>query len=133
MKFAKRVFIGAGIWGIVVLTPIYGLIDVSGRRYAPPTQHPEFFYGFLAVAMAWQLAFLVIGSDPIRFRPFMILAVIEKLGYVGTLAVMYASARITATDAQAALPDFVLGLLFIVSFVKTRAAESSRSAPAVRA
>jgi len=133
MKFAKRVFIGAGIWGIVVLTPIYGLIDVSGRRYAPPTQHPEFFYGFLAVAMAWQLAFLVIGSDPIRFRPFMILAVIEKLGYVGTLAAMYASARITATDAQAALPDFVLGLLFIVSFVKTRAVESSRAAPAVHA
>ena len=131
MKFAQRVFIGAGIWGIVVLTPIYGLIDVSGRSYAPPTQYPQFFYGFLAVAMAWQLAFLVIGSDPIRFRPFMVLAVIEKLGYVGTLAVMYATGRITATDAQAALPDFVLGVLFIVSFVKTRFVEPSRSGMAV--
>jgi hypothetical protein len=36
MKFAKIVFIGAGIWGIVVLTPLYFLFDVTGRDYAAP-------------------------------------------------------------------------------------------------
>jgi hypothetical protein len=61
VTIAGTVFVGAGIWGIVVLTPFYWLVDLAGRRYAPPTASPQFFYGFFAVALAWQLAFLVIG------------------------------------------------------------------------
>ena len=72
MKFAKIVFIAAGVWGITVLTPLYFLVDVTGRHYAPPTTYPQFFYGFFSVAMAWQIAFLIIGSNPGRFRPLMI-------------------------------------------------------------
>ena len=53
MKFARIVFIAAGVWGIVVLTPLYFLVDVTGRQYAPPTDYPQFFYGFLSVAIAW--------------------------------------------------------------------------------
>jgi hypothetical protein len=34
--------------------------------------------------------------------------------------VLYARARIPWIDAQAAVPDFMLGVLFIVAFVKTR-------------
>ena len=56
MKFAKVVFIGAGIWGIAVLTPLFWLVDVTGRQYPAPTEYPQFFYGFLWVAMAWQEA-----------------------------------------------------------------------------
>ena len=37
--------------------------------------------------------------------------VIEKYGWVATLAVLFWQARITAVDAQAALPDGRLGLL----------------------
>ena len=123
MRFAKVVLTAAGVWGVVVLTPLYFLLDVTGRQYAPPTDYPQFFYGFLAVAMAWQIAFLVIGSQPARFRPLMIPAIIEKLGYVVTLAVLYGRSRISAADAQAAVPDLLLGILFIVAFVKTRAPE----------
>jgi hypothetical protein len=46
------------VWGIVVLTPLFFLVDVTGRRYAPPASYPHFFYGFLSAAMAWQIAFL---------------------------------------------------------------------------
>ena len=120
MRFARVVFIGAGVWGIAVLTPLYWLIDVTGRRYSPPTDYPHFFYGFFSVAMAWQIAFLIIGSNPTRFRPLMIPGMLEKFGYVITLAVLYARARISAIDAQAAVPDLLLGLLFIVAFAKTR-------------
>ena len=52
VTFARIVFVVAGIWGIVVLTPFYWLVDVTGRRYDPPTAYPHFFYGFLAVALA---------------------------------------------------------------------------------
>ena len=33
MRFARIVFVGAGVWGIVVLTPLYLLLDVTGRQY----------------------------------------------------------------------------------------------------
>lgn len=56
MRFARIVFIVAGIWGILVLTPLFFLIDVTGRHYAPPSMYPQFFYGFLSVAIAWQIA-----------------------------------------------------------------------------
>ena len=124
MKFARNVFIGAGIWGIVVLTPLFGLVDITGRQYAAPTDYPHFFYGFLSVAMAWQIAFLVIGSDPVRFRPLMIPSVLEKLGYVALIVILYGQGRIPAVDAQPAIPDAVLGLLFIASFVLTRPANA---------
>lgn len=120
MRFARRVYVGAGIWGLAVLLPLFALVDVTGRRYAPPTDYPHFFYGFVAVAIAWQVAFLVIGSDPARFRALMVPSVIEKMGWVVTLVVLYATGHISAVDAQASVPDFVLGLLFIMAFIKTR-------------
>ena len=119
MRFAKIVFIVAGVWGIAVLTPLYFLHDITGRQYAPPATYPQFFYGFLSVAMAWQIAFLVIGSNPARFRLLMIPSILEKLGYVATLAVLHAQGRISATDATPGIPDFVLGLFFIAAFAKT--------------
>src|SRR5262245_54471669 len=118
MKLARLVFIGAGIWGIAVLTPLYWLVDIAGRPYSVPKDYPHVFYGFITVAMAWQLVFLMIGWSPARFRPLMIPAVIEKLGYVLILAVLYFQSRIGAPDAQAALPDLVLGVLFLVAFAK---------------
>ena len=120
MRFARIVFIVAGVWGIAVLTPRYCLVDITGRQYAPPTAYPQFFHGFLSVAMAWQIAFLMIGSNPVRYRLLMIPSALEKLGYVATLAVLYGQARISAVDARAAVPDLVLAILFLVAFVKTR-------------
>jgi len=121
MRFAKIVFLGAGVWGIAVLTPLYFLLDVTGRRYAPPADYPQFFYGFLSVTLAWQVGFLVIGSSPARFRPLMIPAILEKLGFVATVAVLYGRARVPVMDATAAVPDLLLAVLFIVAFAKTRA------------
>ena len=119
MKFARVVFIGAGIWGVTVLTPLYWLFDITGRRYQAPADYPHFFFGFVSVAMAWQIAFLIIGSNPVRFRALMIPAILEKLGFVSTLAVLYAQSRISAVDAQAAVPDLMLCVLFVVALAKT--------------
>lgn len=125
MRFAKFVFRGAGIWGLAVLLPFYGLVDVTGRRYMPPADYPQFFWGFFSVALAWQIAFLVIGSNPSRFRPLMLPAVVEKMGYVATLVVLYATGRISALDVQPVVPDFVLGCLFVAAWW-TAGRDSSR-------
>src|SRR4029079_1522351 len=118
MKFARVVFIGGGVWGIVILTVVCFLLDsptygVGGR------EHSELAYGFVAVAMAWQVAFLVIGSDVRRFRPMMIPAMLEKFGYVLTVTLLYAFDRIPAADAAPAAPDFILGLLFVAAYLKS--------------
>ena len=127
MRFAKTVFLVAGVWGIVVLTPLYWLVDVSGRRYAAPVDYPQFFYGFLSVAMAWQVAFLVIGSSPSRFRPLMIPGILEKFGHVAGVVALYGQGRIAVADAMAAGPDVLLGALFVAAFVVTpRFSASSR-------
>lgn len=119
MRLARIVFIVAGVWGILVLTPLFFLIDVTGRQYVPPSMYPHFFYGFLSVAMAWQIAFLVIGSNPARFRPFMLPSIAEKFGWVLVLLLLYRDGRISAFDTSAAWPDLVLGVLFVAAFVKT--------------
>lgn len=121
MRFARFVFIAAGIWGIVVLTPLYWLLDLTGRHYPQPTDYPHFFYGFLSVAFAWQIAFLIIGSNPARFRPLMIPSMVEKFGYVVTASVLYERTRISRIDAMTAVPDLLLGILFVIAFAKTRA------------
>ena len=120
MRFAKFVFICAGIWGILVLTPLYFLVDISGKPWPPPLNYPHFFYGFIGVALAWQLAFLIIGRDPVRYRLLMIPAIVEKLGHVTTVATLHARGSISAEDAITAAPDLLLGTLFIAAFVVTR-------------
>ena len=119
MKFARVAFLIAGVWGIVVLTPLYFLVDLTGRQYAVPADYPQFFYGFLSVAMAWQIAFLVIGSSPARFRPLMIPSIVEKFGHVTGVAVLYGQGRLSVADATAAGPDLLLGVLFVLAFAMT--------------
>jgi hypothetical protein len=121
MKFARVVFVGAGVWGIVLLTPMYFLFDAIGRQPSGPVTYPQFYYGFLAVTMAWQFAFLVIGSDPARFRLMMMPSVVEKLAFFLSMSVLFVQGRATVTDMMVVAPDFLLGVLFTIAFVKTSA------------
>lgn len=119
MKFARVVFTVAGVAGLAILLPLYFMFDRLGKMYPPPINHPEMFFGFLAVTIAWQVAFLVSASDPIRYRPLMLPAMIEKFLYVGTLVVLYAQGRMTAGQLAPTGLNFLWGVLFVVSFVKT--------------
>lgn len=119
MRFARFVFVIAGLWGIAVLTPFYWLVDITGRHYHAPTDYSQFFWGFFSITLTWQIAFLLIGSNPARFRPLMPVAVLEKLGFILTVVSLYTRGRITAVDATAAIPDAVLGALFVAAFAAT--------------
>lgn len=119
MKFAKTVFWVAGIWGFLVLTPLYFLSDFIGKQTPPPLTHPEFYYSFIGVALVWQVAFLVIAFDPARFRPFMVVAILEKASYVLTLVVLFVAGHLVQAQAWPAVPDAVLGVLFIAAYQKT--------------
>jgi hypothetical protein len=119
VKFAKIVFWIAGVWGFVVITPLYFMYDLIGQKDPPPITHPGFFYGFVGVALAWQVAFCFIASDPIRYRPLMIPAVLEKATYAIAVVTLVLQSRMHPSDLVFAGTDSLLGILFVVSYFKT--------------
>jgi hypothetical protein len=127
MTFAKRCFLFAGIAGLLVLLPQYFLEEQIGRDYPPPISHPHLFYGFVGVAVAWQVAFLVIATDPVRFRPMMIPAVLEKLSFAIPTAVLFIKGRTPAVVFGAGMFDLFLSVLFVVSYLRTAPARVTPS------
>jgi len=104
------------------MIPQYFLAAQIGRDQSPPITHPEFFYGFIGVAVAWQLAFLVISLDPARYRLLMLPAIVEKATFAIATAVLFATGRLAGVVFGFGMLDAVLGVLFAVSFWKTRGA-----------
>jgi len=119
MKFAQVVFWVAGIWGVLILTPLYFLFDRIGRADPPAITHPGFYYGFAGVALAWQFAFFVIAWDPVRFRPMMIPSVLEKFAWGLTVVVLHVQGRISSGDMGMGVVDLLLGALFLLAFFRT--------------
>ena len=78
MNLARRVFAIAGIYGIIVLIPMFFGPEQFAKSNPPAVTHPELYFGFAGVALAWQVAFLIISRDPIRYRPLMIPSMLEK-------------------------------------------------------
>ena len=125
MKLAKMIFLVAGIYGLVVLLPMYFLEAQTGRDYPPPITHPEYYYGFIGVGVAWQLAFLVISRDPVRYRPLMLPAIVEKASFGIAVAVLFLQHRVSGFILGGAMLDSVLGVLFIVAWVATSGREGA--------
>lgn len=117
--FARRVFTVAAVYGILVLAPQYFMEDKVGRDFPPPITHPEHFYGFIGVALVFQVLFLLVAKDPVRYRPVMLVAVLEKLAFGPASIILYAQGRLAAAVLGAGLIDLLLGTLFAISYWKT--------------
>jgi len=125
MKFAKVVFYIAAIWGVLIITPLFFIFDKIGQQDPPPVTHPVFYYGFAGVTLAWQFVFLVIGSNPVRFRPLMLIGILEKLGYFIPALVLYSQHRVHIGDVYISCGDAVLAILFLMAWFKTPAQAAS--------
>lgn len=119
MKFAKIVFWVAAIWGLLIITPLYFMFNLIGEKDPPPITHPAFFYGFVGVALVWQIAFAFIARDPARFRPLMIPAILEKLVYSIPVIVLVAQKRTNPNDLLFAAIDLTLGIFFVLAYLRT--------------
>ena len=119
MKFARIVFWIAAIWGFLIITPLYFMFNLIGEKDPPPITHPAFFYGFVGVALAWQIAFIFIARDPIRFRPMMIPAILEKLVYSTPVIILVLQKRTNPTDLMFSATDLTLGALFLAAYLRT--------------
>jgi hypothetical protein len=119
MILARRAFLIAGIYGLLVLLPLYFMEGRISRDQPPAINHPEYFYGFVGVAVSWQLAFLVISQDPNRFRPLMVPCVLEKASFGISVIALYVAGRVSGQVLASGLIDLALGILFVVAYLRT--------------
>ena len=107
---------------------MYFLEARISEDHPPAITHPEFFYGFVGVTLAWQIAFLIIGQDPVRHRPLMLAGVVEKVTFFIAAWWLFAKDRIEPMIVGFATFDMVLGILFFMSWLRTRDEETRRFA-----
>ncbi len=119
MRFARWVFAICGIYGIIALAPLYFMETRLGQDYPPPISHPEFYYATIGVALAWQVAFLVISVDPRRFRPIMLTGVLEKLGYGVPAVILYFQGRSPGLTLFTGSSDLLMAVLFLGAYFQT--------------
>jgi hypothetical protein len=128
MKFARIVFGIAAAYGFVTLVPLYFLIEKLGRDVPPAITHPEFYYGFIGVTLLWQVLFVMIAARPLRYRPIMLVAVLEKVVYTVPVVILYASGQVPVQTLWPALIDPIFGILFVAAYIRTGRIAHSHSA-----
>jgi len=116
MRFARYTFLAAGIYGMLVLVPQYFLESRIGDDNPPAITHPEYFYGFIGVAVAFQLVFLLIGTNPQKFRAMIVPSIVEKFSFAAAVAVLLMLGRVQGQIVTGAAIDLLLGVLFVVSW-----------------
>jgi hypothetical protein len=120
MRFARWVFLIAGIYGLFLIIPQYFYEPQLARNFPPALTHPEYFYGFVGVTLAWQVLFLILSSDPLRYRLVMLPAILEKVTYGIATIVLYLQQRAGSFVLFFGLIDLIFGFLFILAFWFTR-------------
>lgn len=117
MKTARLIFAVAAVFGIAMLVP--GLfIESSGALAFVELPNPEYYYGFYGSALVWQLGFLLIATDPIRYRPLMPIAALEKAGWLGACLWLWQAGRLDGISGPfiGAMIDGPLMLAFIAAW-----------------
>lgn len=125
VTFARRTFLTAGIYGLVVTLPMYFSEHPQGIDYPPDLTHPEWYYGFAGVVIAWAIMFLFLSRDPLRYRPLMIPSIVEKLSFPPAMLVLYLQGRIPDSFLPLALIDFLFAVAFVVAYRRTKDVQPS--------
>jgi len=116
MRFARYTFLAAGTIGVLVLVPLYFQLEKMGVDNPPAIAHPEFYYGFIGVALAFQIVFIIISTDPWKYRPLMLAAMFEKFAFVIPTFYLYSQGRAAGPIVGGAALDLLWGVLFVASY-----------------
>lgn len=122
MKLARWTFIIAGLYGVIVIAPLYLLENTIDRQNPPAITHPMFYYGFIGVALVWQLLFFAIARQPLRLRPVIPFAILEKLSFGIGAMVLYHQRRLDPNDRWFGAIDLCWALLFLIVWVRLKQA-----------
>ena len=119
MPFARRVFFAAGVYGLLVITPMYFLESRIGEQQPPSITHPEYYYGFIGLALVWQLVFLLIANHPIKYHTLMLFAILEKASFGVAVPILFAMGRAGFPILIGSTIDLVWLVLFAIAYGKT--------------
>ena len=111
LKLARWLFAAAGVYGVAVLLPLY-FLEANIAVGTGVLAHPEYFYGFVGTALAAQGVFFMIAYDPLRFRPAMLFAVLEKLAFAVPLFALFGSGRVVGSVVPFGAIDFFWAIVF---------------------
>jgi mannose-6-phosphate isomerase-like protein (cupin superfamily) len=114
MRLAKSVFLLAGIAGVILVAPAYFLERWAGEFDPPPVSQPQYFYGFVGIVLVWQLVYLLIASNPMRFRPMMLFGALGKGSFALAIVALYAAGRVAPLWLAFVAFDGALAILFVV-------------------
>jgi mannose-6-phosphate isomerase-like protein (cupin superfamily) len=131
MRFAKSVFLLAGIAGTILVAPVYFLEHWAGEIDPPAINQPQFFYGFVGIVLVWQFVYLLIASNPMRFRPLMLLGALGKGSFAVAIVVLYAAGRVAPLWLTFVVFDGSLAVLFVVAHARLSAAPRTAKLPEV--
>ena len=104
---------------------MYFMETQIGVDNPPALTHPEYFYGFVGVAVAFQLVFIIISTDPRKYRPFMLASIVEKFSFAIAAAALLIDQRLAGPIVIGAAIDLVLGVLFILAWYRTGVSDES--------
>ncbi len=110
MRFARWSFWLAGIYGLIVLLPLYVQTPLSAASL--------WMFGFAGAAAATQLAYLLIGTDPLRYRMVIPIGIVSKLSFFVPVTLLYLRGELPGMLMGFALGDLALAALFAVNFVR---------------
>ena len=119
MRFSRTVFLAAGIWGVLVVSPLYFVESIINKQQPPPITHPEYYYGFAGVTLVWQILFFLIAKNPIKYRTIMLIAILEKLSYGLAVPLLFVAGRLPSVVLLTSLPDLIWATLFAIAYRKS--------------
>jgi hypothetical protein len=114
MKLAKSIFLVAGVLGLISTVPLLLAESMMGVK------QPEFYYGFVCLNICWQILYLVLSTDPSRYRPMMITAILAKGSGTIALTWLYLLGRASVQWFVIGAVDGLFAVLFVVAYWKAR-------------
>ncbi|MCB2067505.1 MAG: hypothetical protein KDE15_12800 [Erythrobacter sp.] len=102
--FARRVYIGAAIYGFLAVPSLY-LTDA-------PDPHRLLYFAFAGIALVFQGVFLVIARDPLKYAAFVPLTVFEKLSFGVPALAFWSQGQAADSMGLGGAADLVLMVLF---------------------
>jgi hypothetical protein len=115
MKLARCVFLTAGILGLLPVVPLAYAAMVNEQIMLPDVGSASlFFYGFVFQYVCWQILYIVLARDPVRYRPMMILAFLAQV--IAPLYPAWLYLYGFRLWISIVVVDLVLAMLFLVAF-----------------
>ena len=87
---------------------------------------PEYYYGFIGIALVFQLIFIMIAVDPARYRALIPISILEKLSFFLPVTILYVQGRVeTGPVFFGAMVDGLFMLLFALAWLLSRRADKA--------